>query len=613
MTRRSRSPPQENLAALAAGEALRDKHPLFGRLTETIRWSVETNYGHGGAAHLTTCRDGRPGGLVSLVALNPWRRLDPAQWAYVMAQAQLHHAFSHADPRKPDLARSVACALIAADFLKALGFGARPPEAALVEEEGLGADLERIEATLREQGELLERLAPLNLSGPAESSFSFEAGVIEIPEKLRQERQELFAQALRASVFAAIDQAAGQIRVAKANSLAGRARAWFVTHYPLLAALAASFEIVEDAPLCRSLGISLAAVESEASRIYVNPDVPWSFEGLKFVMAHEMLHVGLRHEARRQGRDPFLWNVACDYVINGWLISMGVGEIPDHGLLLDEELGLEKDSAEALYDRIAADLRLQRRLAKARTLSGTGKPDMIGRQTPGWWRGAGVDLDEFYRRALNEGLELHLAQGGRGLLPGELIEEIRALQHKPIPWDVKLAQWLDAFFPPLEAKRSFARASRRQASTPEIPRPVWIRPEERLKARVFGVVLDSSGSMSSRLLAHALGAIASYALSREVPVVRVVQCDAGVHDMGYVEPESLLGRVEIRGRGGTLLQPAIARLQSAPDFPASAPILIITDGLCDALSVAREHAWLMPEGARLPFSTSAPRFAFDRD
>ncbi len=399
MTRRSRSPPQENLAALAAGEALRDKHPLFGRLTETIRWSVETNYGHGGAAHLTTCRDWRPGSLVSLVALNPWRRLDPAQWAYVMAQAQLHHAFSHADPRKPDLARSVACALIAADFLKALGFGARPPEAALVEEEGLGADLERIEATLREQGELLERLAPLNLSGPAESSFSFEAGVIEIPEKLRQERQELFAQALRASVFAAIDQAAGQIRVAKANSLAGRARAWFVTHYPLLAALAASFEIVEDAALCRSLGISLAAVESEASRIYINPDVAWSFEGLKFVMAHEMLHLGLRHEARRQGRDPFLWNVACDYVINGWLISMGVGEIPDHGLLLDEELGLEKDSAEALYDRIAADLRLQRRLAKARTLGGTGKPDMIDRQTPGWWRGAGVDLDEFYRRA----------------------------------------------------------------------------------------------------------------------------------------------------------------------------------------------------------------------
>jgi predicted metal-dependent peptidase len=37
---------------------------------------------------------------------------------------------------------------------------------------------------------------------------------------------------------------------------------------------------------------------------------------MKFVMAHEFLHVGLRHDERQQGRDPFLWNVACDYAIN---------------------------------------------------------------------------------------------------------------------------------------------------------------------------------------------------------------------------------------------------------------------------------------------------------
>jgi predicted metal-dependent peptidase len=197
-------------------------------------------------------------------------------------------------------------------------------------------------------------------------------------------------------------------------------------------------------------------------------------------------------------------------------------------------------------------------------------------------------------------------------LPGDLVEEIRAIQQRPIPWDVQLGQWMDAFFPPLEAKRSFARASRRQASTPDIPRPIWLRPEERLAARTFGVVLDTSGSMPPRLLARALGAIASYALSREVPRVRVLQCDAGVHDMGYVEPETLLGQVEVRGRGGTVLQPAITRLEADARFPKDAPILVITDGGCDALSIRREHAFLMPEGARLPFHTRAPRFAFER-
>ena len=86
-------------------------------------------------------------------------------------------------------------------------------------------------------------------------------------------------------------------------------------------------------------------------------------------------------------------------------------------------------------------------------------------------------------------------------------------------------------------RRSFSRLSRRQSATPDIPRAVWVRPAESLATRTFGVVLDTSGSMGPRLLGMGLGAVASYALSREVPAVRLVQCDAGVHDMGFVEPE----------------------------------------------------------------------------
>jgi predicted metal-dependent peptidase len=225
--------------------------------------------------------------------------------------------------------------------------------------------------------------------------------------------------------------------------------------------------------------------------------------------------------------------------------------------------------------------------------------------------GPGCDLDSFYRRALAEGLDLHMAGPGRGLLPADFVEEVRALQHPPIPWDVKLGQWLDAFFPPLERRRSFARLSRRQAATPDIPRPVWTNPPELMASRTFGVVLDTSGSMPPRLLARALGAIATYAMSREVPLARVIQCDARPHDMGYVEPEALLGRVSVHGRGGTVLQPGIDQLMSAADFPKDAPVLVITDGACDALTIRREHAYLVPEGARLPFRTTAPLFHFE--
>jgi hypothetical protein len=66
-------------------------------------------------------------------------------------------------------------------------------------------------------------------------------------------------------------------------------------------------------------------------------------------MAHEFLPAALRYDARHQWRDAYLWNVACDYIINDWLTEMGVGERPD-GLLYDMQFkGL---NAESVYDRI---------------------------------------------------------------------------------------------------------------------------------------------------------------------------------------------------------------------------------------------------------------------
>ncbi len=113
--------------------------------------------------------------------------------------------------------------------------------------------------------------------------------------------------------------------------------------------------------------------------------------------------------------------------------------------------------------------------------------------------------------------------------------------------------------------------------------------------------MDTSGSMDRVLLAKALGAIASYSISSDVSMVRVLFSDAVTYDQGYMSPEALLERVQVKGRGGTLLQPAIDILQSAEDFPKNGPILIITDGYCDKLSIHREHAFLIPNYGKLPF------------
>ncbi len=64
----------------------------------------------------------------------------------------------------------------------------------------------------------------------------------------------------------------------------------------------------------------------------------------------------------------------------------------------------------------------------------------------------------------------------------------------------------------------------------------------------------------------------------------------------------------MRGRGGTELQPGVNLLERADDFPRDGPILIITDGWCDVIRVRREHAYLIPEGASLPFRPKGPVF-----
>jgi len=181
-----------------------------------------------------------------------------------------------------------------------------------------------------------------------------------------------------------------------------------------------------------------------------------------------------------------------------------------------------------------------------------------------------------------------------------------------IPWDVSLAKWFDTYFAPLEKHRTYSRPSRRQASTPDIPRPRCAPLDIAIDSRTFGVVIDTSGSMEAKTIGKALGSIASYSVAHDVPFARVVFCDADAYDAGYISPEDIAGRVAVKGRGGTALQPAINLLETAKDFPKDGPILIITDGeIEDHLDIKHEHAYLLPKGNHLPFRAKGQVFYFD--
>ncbi|MDR1214306.1 MAG: VWA-like domain-containing protein [Propionibacteriaceae bacterium] len=507
------------------------------------------------------------------------KRLAPAEeWAWVFTHALLHIGLNHYDP--------LTTGRLARDFQH---------EAAACDE------VDRLQTALR----IGRRPTGLTGQGTAGACPDIVGPILSRDSKTARRHAEDLATGLSAAVTLAVDRAGGVRRPGEGGRAKGvwdLALSWFIASFPLLGGLAAGFSLVADAQICRQYDIAIAAVDPTLAEIYVNPLCHLTPEEWRFVLAHEILHAGLRHGERAMGRQPYLWNVAADYVVNGWLVEMGVGAAPD-GVLHDPELkGL---SVEAVYDRIVNDVR---RLHKLATLRGQGVADILGEPLPLPRQAlGGIDLDEFYRRALSNGLALHESMG-RGYVAAGLVEEIKVIDQPPLSWDVALARWFEAHVRSPEPVRSFARPSRRQASAPDIPRPGRHFPETLMSLATFGVVLDTSGSMSRSLLGQALGAIASLARSKDVPAARVVFCDAAVHDAGYLPVDDIAGRVKVTGRGGTVLQPAIRFLERTGDFPADGPILIITDGHCDPLRVTRQHAYLIPAAAALPFRPAGPVF-----
>lgn len=600
MAKSKSSQPDPATEAFQAGYYALYEHPIF---TSLLRYASIERRNTGDGKNNGVPRDGfavvRNDGTIRV---HPTRRMSAGEWVYVLAHCLLHLAWNHirADASP---AWNAACDCVVARFLEDINLGTAPAEM-LPTGAHLPAFPGRDEATIARAFEADGVPDWAKSLGTAAGAPDFEWTEIQKHAwRTPTDWNGLFSSGLSQALSRAVRVASGDENPDRRLSEGERARAWFITSYPLLGALAATFELVEDARLCGQMGIPIAAINIEDRRIYLNPSAGLNEGATRFVMAHELLHAGLRHDVRLGTRDAYLWNCACDFVINDWLLEMGIGEPPALGLLHD--VSFRGWSAEAVYDHITQNLRRFRRLA---TMRGCAQSDILNDDERFWAAGEGTGLDAWLRGALSQGLQLHQGQG-RGFLPAGLVEEIRALQMPVVPWDVQLSQWFDAHFVPVEKRRSYARASRRQSSTPDIARPALVVPEESKRSRTFGVVLDTSGSMEAKLLGKALGTIASYAIAHEVAAVRVVFCDATAYDVGFLAPELIAGTVRVRGRGGTILQPGVNLLQSAHDFPDDAPILILTDAQCEPdLGVSREHAFVVPTGARLPFKPRGPVF-----
>jgi len=92
---------------------------------------------------------------------------------------------------------------------------------------------------------------------------------------------------------------------------------------------------------------------TDARKIYYNPDFidSLSLNQVQFVLAHDALHCGLSHFARREHRDVHRWDIACDHAVNQ-LLREDKLEPPEGSLYDDEYAGM---TAEEIFPFIPGD------------------------------------------------------------------------------------------------------------------------------------------------------------------------------------------------------------------------------------------------------------------
>ena len=112
--------------------------------------------------------------------------------------------------------------------------------------------------------------------------------------------------------------------------------------YPFFGSVVASVDYKENKD------IPTAGTDGET--IYYNPKYleSLSVEEQTFIFAHEVCHIAFNHILRSEGKDPELWNIATDGVINQFLkrdgLKMALG-----GVDMAEAINYD---AEQLYDKL---------------------------------------------------------------------------------------------------------------------------------------------------------------------------------------------------------------------------------------------------------------------
>jgi predicted metal-dependent peptidase len=98
----------------------------------------------------------------------------------------------------------------------------------------------------------------------------------------------------------------------------------------------------------------LPTAATDGRNIYFNREffTPLTVKQVEFVIAHEILHAVFDHMSRRESRDPKVFNIACDFAVNGQIVRDGIGDHVLPNIQIFHDPKYYGWSAEQVYDEL---------------------------------------------------------------------------------------------------------------------------------------------------------------------------------------------------------------------------------------------------------------------
>lgn len=304
------------------------------------------------------------------------------------------------------------------------------------------------------------------------------------------------------------------------------------------------------------------------------------------VIKHEVLHLIFKHVFRQENRDPRMYNLAADIVINQYIKPW---RLPEGGITLESfpDLGLEPDqSLDWYYNKLSelaknpnsapksGELLDQLLSQEEHTVVGDKAPDLRRGDHRLWGKSHDIDsqvADSILDRLIVQARD-RSGPRGWGPLPNRIKELIEAAieRRKPkLDWR-RVVRLFAASSRKTRVVNTIRRRSKRYGTYPGIKVQRFQR---------MAVAVDTSGSISDHDLSDFFSEI--HGIWRQGAEVTIIECDATVQRT-YPYTGKLPDRVA--GRGGTVFNPVFEWLKSNRMVRYDGCIYL-TDGYAEAPTI----------------------------